>query len=114
MAVIGLTMLLFGRMWILALWIWKAVECFKWSLMGHPSRNMEDFVAEGDLNCGSLKRFQRRKILVCGRETVCDILVMNNVAAFCHYPKNLTKAKTLILIAWTKDLSEMPILDFVL
>ena len=22
--------------------------------MGHPSRNMVDFVAEGDLNCGSL------------------------------------------------------------
>ena len=28
-AVIGLTMLLFGRMWILGLWIWKAMECFK-------------------------------------------------------------------------------------
>jgi hypothetical protein len=25
-AVIGLTMLLFGRMWILGLWIWKAME----------------------------------------------------------------------------------------
>jgi hypothetical protein len=22
--------------------------------MGHPSRNMEDFVAEGNLNCGSM------------------------------------------------------------
>jgi hypothetical protein len=45
---------LFGKMWIGGLWIWKAVECFKWGLMGHPGRNMEDFVAEGDLNCGSL------------------------------------------------------------
>ena len=45
-AVIGLTMFLFERMWILGLWIWKAVECFKWGLMGHPSRNMEDFVIE--------------------------------------------------------------------
>jgi hypothetical protein len=34
-AVIGLTMLLFGRMWwMLGLWIWKAVECFKWGLVG--------------------------------------------------------------------------------
>ena len=48
---IGLTMLLFERMWILGFWIWKAVECFKCGLMGHPSRNMEDFVAGSDLNC---------------------------------------------------------------
>ena len=46
---IGLTTLLFGRMWI-----WKAVGCFKWGLMGHPGRNMEDFVAESDLNCADL------------------------------------------------------------
>ena len=26
----------------------KAMECFKWGLMGHPSRNMEDRGAEGD------------------------------------------------------------------
>ena len=30
------------------------VECFKWGLMGHPSKNMEDFVVEGDLNYGNL------------------------------------------------------------
>jgi hypothetical protein len=23
----------FGRMWIWELWVWKAVECFKWGLM---------------------------------------------------------------------------------
>jgi hypothetical protein len=44
-------MFLFERMWILGLCIWKAMECFKWGLMGHPSRNMEDFVAGSDLNC---------------------------------------------------------------
>jgi hypothetical protein len=27
------------------------VEGFKWGLMGHPSRNMEDFVAGSNLNC---------------------------------------------------------------
>ena len=53
-AVISLAMLLFDRMQIYGLWIWKAVECFKWGLMGYPSRNMEDFVAESDLNCADL------------------------------------------------------------
>lgn len=37
-AVIGLAVLFSGRVWILGLWIWKAVECFKW---GYPSRNMK-------------------------------------------------------------------------
>ena len=32
-AVIGLTMLLYGRMCILRLWIWKVVECLKWGIM---------------------------------------------------------------------------------
>jgi hypothetical protein len=50
--VIGLTMLLFGGVWVLGLW--KAVECFKWDLMGHPSRNMENFVAGSNLNCVDL------------------------------------------------------------
>jgi hypothetical protein len=43
-SVIGLNMLLFERMWIWELWILKAVECFKWGLMGHPRRNMEDLL----------------------------------------------------------------------
>jgi hypothetical protein len=30
------------------------VECFKWGLLGHPSRHMEDFVAESDLNRSDL------------------------------------------------------------
>ena len=30
------------------------MECSKRGSVSHPSRNMEDFVAEGDLNCGSL------------------------------------------------------------
>ena len=25
------------------------MECVKWGLMGHPNRNMEDFVAESNL-----------------------------------------------------------------
>jgi hypothetical protein len=30
------------------------VGCFKWGLIGHPCNNMEDFVAESDLNCADL------------------------------------------------------------
>ena len=30
------------------------MKCFKQYLMGHPSRNMEDIGAEGDLNSGDL------------------------------------------------------------
>jgi hypothetical protein len=33
---------MFGGIWIWGLWIQKAMECFMWDLMGHPSRNMED------------------------------------------------------------------------
>ena len=35
-------------------WIWEAVECFKWGLVGYPSRNMEYFVTENDLNFADL------------------------------------------------------------
>jgi hypothetical protein len=48
-AMISLTMLWFGEKWIWGLW--KVVECFTWGLMGYPSKSMEDFVAEYDLNC---------------------------------------------------------------
>ena len=30
------------------------MECFNLGLMGYPSRNMEDFAAEYDLNCVDL------------------------------------------------------------
>ena len=30
------------------------MECFTWSLMGYPSRNIEGFVAQRDLNFGNL------------------------------------------------------------
>jgi hypothetical protein len=66
---IGLIMLLFGGMWILGLW--KMMECFKWGLVYHTSRNMKDSGAEGDLNWGCcLKRFQRRRVLVCDLQTL--------------------------------------------
>lgn len=52
--VIGLTMLLFGRMWTLGHWIWSAVGCYKWGLICHLNRIMKAFFVEGDLNSGSL------------------------------------------------------------
>jgi len=41
MAVISLTMLLFGGMWIGTLDL-KSMEGFKWGLMFRPGRNLED------------------------------------------------------------------------
>ena len=42
------------------------MECFKWGLIGHPSKSMEDFVAESDLNCSELAH---EVSVVCGLET---------------------------------------------
>ena len=80
-AVIGLTMCLFGGMWILRLWIWKAVECFKWGLMDHPSRNMEDFVTESDLNCADLAQevLLEKNFSMFPKDCLCGIL-MKDVA----------------------------------
>ena len=43
-AVIGLTMVLFGGMQIWGLWIWKAMECFTWDLMGLQVRILKTLV----------------------------------------------------------------------
>jgi hypothetical protein len=53
-SVIILNMLLFGGMWILWLWIRRALECIKQGLMNCPSRNMEVSSTEYDLNGGGL------------------------------------------------------------
>ena len=45
-AMIGLTMFLFGYMGTRGLWIWKAMECVKWALMSYLSRTMQDGNAE--------------------------------------------------------------------
>ena len=43
-----LIMLLLEALWILEFWIWEVIEHFKWSLMGDPSRKLEEIYAEGD------------------------------------------------------------------
>jgi hypothetical protein len=87
-AVIGLTMLLFEIMWILELWIWKAVEC--WGLMSHPSRNMEEFVAGSNLNCVDLAQgiSKKKNFSMWHKDSFCGIL-----ATFCPCLKSLPEAK---------------------
>jgi hypothetical protein len=105
--VIGLTMLFFGRMWIWGLWTWKAVEYFKWGLMGYPSRNMEDFVIESNLNCADLaQEISVRNFKMWPTGMFCGILV-KNVATFCPCLKSLSEAgvKRLRLMALTKKKS---------
>lgn len=53
-AVIGLIIILLGGMWTWGRW--KALGCFKWGLMVHSSRSMEDSHAEHDLNCKGLTK----------------------------------------------------------
>ena len=95
-------MLLFGGMWILGLW--KAVECFKLGLMGYPSRNMEDLVAEYDLSCADLaQEVSVENFRMWPRDCFCGILV-KNVAAFGPCLKSLpeSKVKRFILITLNK------------
>ena len=115
-AVIGLSMLSSGRMWIWGLWIWKAVECFKKSLMCCPSRTMEDFVTESDLNCVDLaQEVSVENLNMWPWNCFCGILV-TNVAIFCSCLKSLPEAKVkrLRLIVLKKEVSETPSIDFVL
>jgi hypothetical protein len=110
-------MLLFERKWIWGLWIWNTVECFKWSLMGHPSRNMEDFVAGSDLNYINLAQeiSKEKNFRLWHKDCFCGILV-KNVATFCPCLKSLLEAKVkrLRIIALTKEVSKKPSRDFVL
>jgi hypothetical protein len=107
--VIGLTMLLFERMWILELQIWKAVKCFKWGLMDPPFRNMEDLVAGSNLNCVDLAQeiSKENNFRMWHENCFCGILV-KNVATFCPCLKILPEAKVkrLRLIALPKEVSK--------
>jgi hypothetical protein len=77
---------------------------------------MEDFVTESDLNCANLaQEVSVDNFNIWPRDCFCGILV-KNVAPFCPCLKSLQEAnvKRLRLIALTKDVSELPIIDFVL
>jgi hypothetical protein len=113
-------MLLFERMWIWGLWIWKAVECFKWGLIGHPSRNMEDFVAGSNFNCVDMAQeiSKEKNFSMWHKDCFCGISV-NNVATFYPCLKSLSEAKVkrlglTELTALTKEVSKQPSRDSVL
>jgi hypothetical protein len=73
--------------------------------MNHPRKNMGDFVAECNLNCGSLplEVSVEKNFKMLPRNCSCDILV-KNVAAFCLCLKSLLEAriKRFILICIDK------------
>ena len=63
--------------------------------MDHSSGNMEDTDAVGDLNCGSLAQEvskKKKNVSKWSRNNSYGILA-KNMAAFCHHPKSLPKAK---------------------
>ena len=93
------------------------MECFKWGLMGHPSRNMEDLAAGSNLNCVDLAQeiSKEKNFRMWHKDWFCGILV-KNVATFCPCLSNLPEAKVkrLELIALTKEVSKKPSRDFFL
>ena len=99
---IDLTKLLFGGMWILKLWVIKAVECFKWGLVGHPSKNMEDSGAEGHLDWGYVRSTGSRGF----RGDRFDILPMWLLFALCPNSLTESKVKRFGLIALAKEISK--------
>lgn len=70
------------------------MEYFKWGLMGHPNKNMEDSGPEGDLNSGCLTQevSERKNFSMMLRHCSCDIL-LKNLAAFCLCLKRLLRLK---------------------
>jgi hypothetical protein len=94
----------------------KLVEGFRFSLMSCPSRNVADFVAEGDLNCADLAQevSVEKNFSMWHRDYFYGILV-KNVAVFCPCLKSLLEAniKRFLLIALTVEVSKEPSGDFV-
>ena len=82
-AVIGLTILLFGGVWTLGVWVSKAMQWFK-HYMGHSIKNIKDSGAKSDLNCVGLGQEVSENFSTLPRNCYCDILV-KNMAAFCPY-----------------------------
>ena len=89
------------------------MESFKWGLMGYPSRNMEDFVTESDLNCVDQAQEVSVENFSVARDYFCGILVKNVATCLCVKSLPPAKAKRLRLIALTKEVLETPIRNFV-
>ena len=93
-AVMVPTMFLFEEIQTLRMWIRKAVEHIKCSLMSHTSRSTADSGTEYDLSCGCLNQegSEETNVNMRPRNHSCDSLV-KNVIAFCPCLKNLLEAK---------------------
>lgn len=94
-AVIGHTMLLFGRIWkALGLCKRSAIEQFKQGLVVHTTRNMKESGPEGYVNCksSSPEDAEENDISIWPRDSSYDILA-RNISAFCHCCKNIPKAQ---------------------
>jgi hypothetical protein len=84
-------------------------------LNGLSSRNMEDFVTESDLNDADLaQEVSVENFSMWPRDCFCGIFV-KNVTTSCPCLKSLSEAKVkrLNLITLTKEVSELPIMDFI-
>lgn len=67
-------MLLFGAIWTLGLWIGKATECCKWSLVGLASRSMEGSNAERCVDWrGPAQEVPEKNTISIGQETILII-----------------------------------------
>jgi hypothetical protein len=92
------------------------VGYFKLGLMGYLRRHMENFVAEYDLICADLaQEISVKNFNMWPRDCFGSILV-KNMPTFYSCLKILSEAKVkrFRLIISTKNISVMPIIDFVL
>jgi hypothetical protein len=101
-------MLWFGGMWSLGLW--KAEECFKWGLIGHQYKNMEDIGAEDGLNCANLAQevSVEKNFSMWHRD--CLLYCDDKCGSFMPLSEESPKAKVkrFILIVLTKEVSKSP------
>ena len=73
---IGLTMHLFGGIWTLELWVWKAANASKHCLMCHTSRNIEDSGTKSYNYGGLIQEVSEQKMFdMLPKDYSCDILV---------------------------------------
>lgn len=66
---------------------------FKWGLIGHTGRDVENSATESNLGYGGpAQEGSEKTISKCPRDCSCDIL-LKNMNAFCSCPKNLSETK---------------------
>ena len=100
----------------MGLWATKAVQCFKYCIMNHPSRSLGNRSTNGFLHYQEhTQEVSEKNFSMLPRDHSHDIL-MKKVAAFCPYPKSLPKAKVesfgLTLLA--EEMSKQPNRDSVM